>query len=122
MRQTLLAAAFLLAALACRNQPLAPLPPASGKGLALALTLSRAGGCPLLFCIQDAGGATVVPAGGDWVCIAIVQVLMLPPGQHSARAFPWDTHSFAPGLYLAHGTFTGGGLQLATPRISIVLN
>ena len=145
MTRFLLSTLVIVAALGCRAEPLAP---PSARGLTLGLTLTRtslqmgqadtitltltntsphtvslaAGGCPLLFYVKDAAGATVVPAGGDWFCIAILKRLVLPPGQPEAASFTWDTRSFSTGIYSVYGTFSAEGIHLQTPTAPVQLN
>lgn len=85
------------------------------------ITTAEVGGCPLLFYVEDARGATVVPTGGDWICVAIARRLVLPPGREETASFTWDTSSFTRGVYWIYATFSGGGTRLATPRAAILL-
>ena len=145
MRRLLLAPLAIVAALACRNQPMAP---ASAAGLTLAVTLTgtalqrgesdtitvtltntsahtvslEVGGCPLLFFVTDARGATVVPSGGNWFCIAILTRLTLAPGERKAAPFVWNTASFVTGAYSVYGTFSAETIHLRTPRVAVQLN
>jgi len=145
MKRRFFAPLALLAALACRNQPLAP---SSAAGLTLALTLTRTslqrgesdtititltntnpdtvflgvGGCPLVFFVTDARGATVVPAGGNWFCIDILTRLTLSPGEREAVPFIWDTRSSLPGIYSVYGTFSAETVHLQTPQAAVQLN
>jgi len=79
------------------------------------------GGCPLLFYVTDARGATVVPSGGGWVCVLIVRQMTLAPGADQTQTFVWDTHPFDTGPYAVYGTFAAEGIQLATPRAAVQL-
>jgi hypothetical protein len=78
-----------------------------------------AGGCPLLFYVTDAGGETVVPSGGHWVCVAIITRIVLAPGAHETRRFIWATDAHEPGSYRVFGTFAAGDVRLATPGESV---
>lgn len=80
------------------------------------------GGCPLLFYVADAYGATVVPSGGGWVCIEIIARTTIPAGGRLSRTFEFDTAPLAPGIYSVYATFTAEGLELATPHTTIALS
>jgi len=133
------------AVLACQGEPLGP---SSAGGLTLSLALSSlqlqrgepdsiavtltnrdrnavslsAGGCPLLFYVTDARGASVVPSGGDWICIDIISRITLAPGAQQTQTFLWDTHSVAPGRYAVFGTFVADGIRLSTARAAVDVN
>src|SRR6266566_2024386 len=96
MNPRLFAALAVGGLLACHSEPTGP---SSRGGLRLSLALSApqlqrgeldtiavtikntnrysvslsVGGCPLLFYVTDARGATVVPSGGGWVCVLIAR-------------------------------------------------
>ena len=144
MNPRLFVALALGGLLACHGEPTGP---SSARGLTLSLAVSAAqlqrgeldtiavtitntnryavslsaGGCPLLFYVTDARGATVVPSGGGWVCIAIVRQITLAPGAHQTQSFVWDTQPFEPGPYAVHGTFAAEGVELATPSAAVQL-
>jgi hypothetical protein len=135
----------IVSALACHDHPLAV---SSAQGLTLTLALTRTslqrgepdtitvtlknigletvsldvGGCPLLFYVTDARGATVVPAGGEWFCIEIVSRLTLAPGDQKPARFTWDTSSLRAGIYSIYGTFSAQTIHLQTPRAAVELH
>ena len=132
------------ALVACHGEPVAP---SAGQGLTLALVLSAtqlpqgapdtvavtitntnnyavtlsAGGCPLLFYVTDSRGATVVPSGGGWYCVAIVTRMTLAPGARETRTFVWQTNTVASGRYNVYGSFSAEGLYLETSRAFVEL-
>ena len=136
---------IILAILACHDEPVAP---SSAAGLTLALALAHTevqrgqpdsvfmiltntnphsvalngGVCEPRPYVSDAHGGIVVPAGGDWICIAIVRRLVLTAGQRYTQTFVWQTGSFAPGNYSVYATFTAEEVKLATPAASVRLN
>jgi hypothetical protein len=136
----------VLATLAC-HEPTAPRQPSSAGGLTLSLAIAHAtllrgaldtltatltnsnpfpvqltvGGCPLLFYVADAYGATVVPSGGSWACIEIIAATTIPAGGRLRRSFALDTAPLAAGVYSVYATFTAQGLQLATPPTAVAL-
>ncbi len=148
MRPYTFVAVAVLGPVACSHQPMAPRDPSSAEGLTLSLAVTHSqpqrgesdsitvtltntnpdtvslivGGCPLLFYVTDAGGMTVVPAGGDWVCIAVIGRLQLAPGGHESRTFVWTTTSLPPGAYSVYGTFAADGLHLAPATTAVQLH
>jgi hypothetical protein len=132
------------ALVACHGEPVAP---STAQGLRLSLALSAtqlpqgapdsvavtitntnsyavtlsAGGCPLLFYVTDSRGATIVPSGGGWYCIAILTRLTLEPGARQTRTFVWQTNTAASGRYNVYGSFSAEGVYLETPRASVEL-
>ena len=145
MNLRLFGAVAVGAVLACQGEPLAP---STSGGLTLSLALSSvqlqrgesdsiavsltnrnrnavslsAGGCPLLFYVTDARGATVVPSGGDWICIAIISRIILAPGAQQTQTFLWETHAVPPGRYAVFGMFVADGIRLATTRAAVDVN
>jgi hypothetical protein len=95
----------------------------------------EAGGCPLLYYIEDTAGEVVVPGGGDWVCIMILQILELAPGEARERVETWAGAScpqvnpeqgcspLPPGEYRVYATFRasegGRDVFLRTPEVSV---
>jgi len=73
------------------------------------------GACEPSPLVKDARGVTVVPAGGGWICIAVLLRLVLAPGEHYQRTFVWETGPFAPGNYSVYATFSAGEVNLTTP-------
>ena len=148
MSRYMFAAVVVLIVVACKHQPTTPRGPSSADGLTLSVAVARTqpqrgdldtvivtltntnpdtvsltvGGCPFLFYVTDAYGATVVPAGGEWACISVIAGLQLVPGGHQSRTFVWVTPSFPPGLYSVYGTFTAQGVQLATSVTSVMVH
>ena len=80
------------------------------------------GACEPSVYVVDGRGATVVPAGGGWVCIMVIRALRLAPGEQYARSFVWQTDSLAAGVYWAHATFNSEELRLATKAVAVRLN
>lgn len=135
----------VVAALACHNEPLAP---SSADGLTLTLALTRAelqrgepdtitmtltntnrhsvslsgGVCEPRPYISDARGVTVVPPGGDWVCIALLRRLDLAAGEQHIRTFVWLTSSFPPGVYSVYAAFSAEEVSLETRPAWVRLN
>jgi hypothetical protein len=72
--------------------------------------------------VGDARGVTVVPEGGDWICIALLRRLVLAAGERYTRTFVWLTSPFAPGEYSVHATFSAEEMSLATRPASVRLN
>lgn len=88
-----------------------------------AFPVSLSGGaCEPSVYIVDGLGTTVVPAGGGWVCIAMLRRLRLAPGEQYARSYVWQTDSLPTGVYRAHATFESQELRLATRPIAVKLN
>ena len=145
MKPRMFASLAILAALACHNEPLAP---SSAAGLTLALALTRAelqqgepdtitmtltntnrysvslsgDACEPRPYITDARGVTVVPSGGDWVCIAVFQRRDLAAGERQTRTFVWLTRPFPPGVYSVYAVFSAREAHLATRPASVRLN
>jgi hypothetical protein len=69
--------------------------------------------------VTDPRGVTVIPPGGDWLCIALLQRRVLAAGERFSRAFVWGTDSFAPGVYTVHATFTAEEVELTTRPVSV---
>jgi len=110
MKSPTFATLITVAALACSGEPVAP---NSAGGLTLTLTLSRTelqrGQPDTVFMtltktnrhsmslsgsvceprpyVGDARGVTVVPEGGDWICIALLRRLVLAAGERYTRTF-----------------------------------
>ncbi len=131
------ASLLALGALACQSEPVAP---SSAKGLTLSLAAAHkeiqrgasdslvmtltntnrysvslsTGACEPSPFVKDARGVTVVPAGGGWVCIAVLLRLVLAPGQQFQRTFVWETGPFAPGNYSVYATFSAEDVHLTT--------
>ena len=127
-----------LGALACQSEPVAP---SSAKGLTLSLAVAdkeiqrgapdsvvmtltntnrysvslSTGACEPSPFVKDARGVTVVPAGGGWICIAVLLRLVLAPGEQYQRTFLWETGPLAPGDYSVYATFSAGDVNLTTP-------
>ena len=127
-----------LGALACQSEPVAP---SSAKGLTLSLAVAHTeiqrgapdsvvmtltntnrysvslstGACEPSPFVKDARGVTVVPAGGGWICIAVLLRLVLAPGEQYQRTFLWETGPLAPGDYSVYATFSAGDVNLTTP-------
>ena len=127
-----------LGALACQSEPVAP---SSAKGLTLSLAAAHqeiqrgasdslvmtltntnrysvslsTGACEPSPFVKDARGVTVVPAGGGWICIAVLLRLVLAPGEQYQRTFLWETGPLAPGDYSVYATFSAGEVNLTTP-------
>ena len=127
-----------LGALACQSEPVAP---SSAKGLTLSLAVAHkeiqrgapdsvvmtltntnrysvslsTGACEPSPFVKDARGVTVVPAGGGWICIAVLLRLVLAPGEQYQRTFLWETGPLAPGDYSVYATFSAGEVNLTTP-------
>src|SRR5881409_3808561 len=104
MKPHMFAPLLILVVLACHNEPIAP---SSAAGLTLALapshtelqrgqpdslfmTLTNTNGhsvslnggvCEPRPYVTDAHGVIVVPAGGDWICIAVLRRLVLAPAE-----------------------------------------
>ncbi|MGH7545030.1 MAG: BsuPI-related putative proteinase inhibitor, partial [Gemmatimonadota bacterium] len=53
----------------------------------------EAGGCPLLYYVENAAGDVVVPEGGDWICTMILQLIDLAPGDARERSETWAGES-----------------------------
>lgn len=97
----------------------------------------EAGGCPLLYYIENAAGEVVVPEGGDWICTMILQLIDLAPGEARERSETWTGDScrwvdgerhctrLPAGEYRVYATFhaTEGGqkVSLRTPKITLRL-
>ena len=127
-----------LGALACQSEPVAP---SSAKGLTLSLAVAHkeiqrgapdsvvmtltntnrysvslsTGACEPSPFVKDARGVTVVPAGGGWICIAVLHRLVLAPGEQYQRTFLWETGPLAPGNYSVYATFSAAEVNLTTP-------
>ncbi len=145
MKSPTFATLLTVAALACYGEPVAP---NSARGLTLTLTLSGSdlqrgqpdtvlmtltnanrhavslsgGVCEPRPYVSDARGVTVVPEGGDWICIALLRRLILAAGERYTRTFVWSTSAFAPGEYSVYATFSAEGVSLATRPASVRLN
>src|SRR6266566_1441106 len=65
--------------------------------------------------VNDARGATVVPPGDGWICIAVLLRFVLAPGQQFQRTFVWETSPFAAGNYSIYATFSAEEVSLRTP-------
>lgn len=143
MRTRTFASLLVLAGLACQGDPSSSV---AGVTLDLAVTrttlqrgeldtltmtltntnaypVSLSGGaCEPSVYVVDGRGATVVPAGGGWVCIAVLRRLNLAPGERFTRSYLWQTDALEAGVYRAHSTFNSEELRLATEPISVRLN
>jgi hypothetical protein len=71
---------------------------------------------------MDAHGVTVVPAGGGWMCIAVLRRLVLAPRERYTRTFVWETSPFAPGNYSVYATFAAVEVKLVTSPVLIRVN
>jgi len=133
------------ALVACHGEPFAS---SAAGGLTLSLALSRTelqrgepdtltmtltntndhpvslsgGACEPRPYVADLRGVTVVPPGGDWLCILVLIRWQLAAGEQVSRTFIWDTTPFAPGVYSAHATFSAEGVELATQPGAVRLN
>ena len=145
MKRSMFVSLAIVAGFACHTDLSAP---SSAAGLTLTLAVARTelargepdtitmtltntnsyavslsgGACEPSPYIVDAGGATVVPAGGGWVCIDILRRLNLAAGERYARTFVWQTGPFDAGVYSAYATFTAHETRLATRPVSVRLN
>ena len=145
MKRRTFASLVIVATLACHDQPAAP---SSAAGVTLTLALTHAellqgqpdtitmtltnanryavslsgGACEPRPYVRDASGVTVVPPGGDWVCIAILRRLTLAAGERRTETFVWLTSPFAPGAYSVYATFSAQEMHLATQPVSVRLN
>lgn len=97
----------------------------------------EAGGCPILHYIENAVGEIVVPEGGGWYCITILQSITLGPGETREYSARWTGESCAwvdgqrhcaplpTGEYAVYATFDaaedGRAIALRTPDIRVVL-
>jgi hypothetical protein len=135
----------IVATLACHDGPAAP-SSVAGVTLTLALThtelqqgqpdtiamtvtnanshaVSLSGGaCEPRVYIRDASGVTVVPPGGDWMCIALLRTLNLAAGERRTTTFVWLTRPFPPGVYSVYAAFSAQEMRLATRPTSVLLN
>lgn len=97
----------------------------------------EAGGCPLLYYIENAAGDVVVPEGGDWICTMILQLIDLAPGEARERSEAWTGDScrwvdgerqcspLPAGEYFVYATFRAREgekeVSLRTPNITLRL-
>ncbi len=134
----------IVATLACHE----PAAPSSSAGVTLTLALTHAelqrgqpdtitmtltntnsyavslstGACEPRPHVSDASGVTVVPPGGDWVCIAVLRKLNLAAGEPYTRTFVWLMSPLAPGAYSVYATCSAQEMHLATQPTSVRLN
>ena len=97
----------------------------------------EAGGCPIVYYVENAAGEIVVPEGGHWVCITILQLIDLTPGGTRERSETWSGEScrwadgqrecerLPAGAYRVYATFRaaegGEPVSLRTPKITLRL-
>ena len=97
----------------------------------------EAGGCPLLYYIENAAGEVVVPEGGDWICTMILQLIDLAPGAAREHSETWAGEScrwvdgerqctpLPAGEYRVYATFRAREgareVSLRTPNITLRL-
>lgn len=145
MNRRTFASLVIVATLACHDGPAAP---SSAAGVTLALTMTHTelqrgqpdtitmtltkanshavslsgGACEPRLYIRDASGVTVVPPGGDWMCIALLRTLNLAAGERRIQTFVWLTRPFPPGVYSVYAAFSAQEMRLATRPASVRLN
>lgn len=102
-----------------------------GEPLTITVTLTNTtlrhkvltvGDCALLFQVNDASGARVIPPGSGWICTLSVRRRVLAPHASESASFVWQTQSHAAGAYVVSGSYRADGISLRTPDAAVQLN
>jgi len=96
------------------------------------VTLHFGSGCQVVAYVTDHAGTVIAPAGGGWVCVAVLTQLTLGPGETKTYTWGWaggsdfasqlsQAGSEPPGNYYFYATMAAAEGTYDTPKFLVTL-